>query len=100
MAAKQKNPLAVYSFLPREDDKVYAVSTRELLHMHGLPEAARAVSRLLILFFLLMVTVLITIPWQQTSQGSGRVIAYLPQERVQNVHAPVSGRINKWFVRE
>ena len=32
--------------------------------------------------------------------GTGRVIAYAPQERVQAVEAPISGRIEAWRVQE
>lgn len=35
------------------------------------------------------------IPWQQTSRGTGRVIAFVPQERQQTVNAPISGVVDK-----
>ena len=40
------------------------------------------------------------VPWQQTSMGSGRVVAYSPTERRQNIDAPVEGRLGRWFVHE
>jgi multidrug efflux pump subunit AcrA (membrane-fusion protein) len=40
------------------------------------------------------------LPWQQTSQGQGRVLALSPNERPQVISAPVSARIDKWFVVE
>ena len=43
---------------------------------------------------------LIFVPWQQTSFGLGRVVAYSPTERQQNIDAPVEGRIGRWFVQE
>ncbi len=39
-------------------------------------------------------------PWQQNVRGTGRVIAYAPLERRQNIEAPVSGRVVEWFVQE
>ncbi len=39
-------------------------------------------------------------PWQQNVSGSGRVIAYAPLERRQDVEAPVGGRVVEWFVQE
>ncbi|MEM1008333.1 MAG: HlyD family efflux transporter periplasmic adaptor subunit, partial [Myxococcota bacterium] len=39
-------------------------------------------------------------PWQQTSRGIGRVVAYSPMERQQVLGAPVKGRILKWYVTE
>ena len=35
------------------------------------------------------------LPWQQTSRGSGQVIAYMPQERQQSVQATAKGVIAK-----
>lgn len=43
---------------------------------------------------------LMFIPWQQTSHGSGRVVAYSPTERQQSIDAPVDGRLGQWFVYE
>lgn len=40
------------------------------------------------------------LPWQQTAVGTGRVIAYSPSEREQQINAPVSGRIARWHVAE
>ncbi|MEO1045978.1 MAG: biotin/lipoyl-binding protein [Pseudomonadota bacterium] len=40
------------------------------------------------------------VPWVQTASGSGQVIALNPQDRVQNVTALVSGRIEEWFVQD
>gem|GEM_PF-3546801 len=35
-----------------------------------------------------LVVGLIEIPWQQTSTGFGRVVAFSPDERIQSVDAP------------
>ncbi len=43
---------------------------------------------------------LIFLPWQQTARGTGRVIAYSPNDRQQEISAPVEGRIAKWHVVE
>ncbi len=34
------------------------------------------------------------LPWQQTSRGSGRVIAFVPQERQQSVTSPIRGIVS------
>ena len=39
-------------------------------------------------------------PWQQTASGYGRVIAFSPGQRLQNVTANVEGRVRRWVVRE
>lgn len=44
--------------------------------------------------------VLLFLPWQQTSFGEGRVVAFSPTERQQTVEAPISGRIAHWHVHE
>lgn len=43
---------------------------------------------------------LLLLPWQQTATGYGRVIAYAPNERQQEINAPVDGRIHHWHVFE
>ena len=40
------------------------------------------------------------LPWQQFSTGSGRIIALDPNERIQDIHAPITGIISTWYVRE
>jgi len=40
------------------------------------------------------------LPWQQTSYGEGRVVAFSPTDRQQTIEAPVSGRIQHWHVHE
>ncbi len=40
------------------------------------------------------------VPWVQTAQGTGQVIALDPRDRVQKVTALVSGRIDAWFVTD
>ncbi len=48
---------------------------------------------LFLIFCLLM-------PWMQTVQGYGRVIALNPEERRQELTAPIEGRIQNWYVKE
>ncbi|VTR96664.1 HlyD family secretion protein [Tuwongella immobilis] len=64
------------------------------------PRIARITGRLLIAFFLITPIILIFVPWVQTIQARGRVIAWLPTEREQPVTARVSGQIRKWHVTE
>lgn len=62
--------------------------------------AQRTLARLLIGALALIALVLVLTPWQQTSPGTGRVIAYVPEERQQNLDAPIEGRVLRWHVRE
>jgi biotin carboxyl carrier protein len=90
----------VYSVVHDDVDTVYAATPDDMLELHDLPDVAKMLTRMVIIFFLFMTLFFIAIPWQQTSTGQGKVIAYNPQDRVQNIHSPVSGRIKKWYVRE
>lgn len=47
-----------------------------------------------------LIIVMVLVPWVQNIQGFGRVIAYSPDERQQNLTAPVDGQIKEWFVQE
>ncbi len=90
----------VYSVVQDEFNIVYAKTPDQMLELHDLPDVAKMLTRLVIIFFLTMTIFFIAIPWQQTSNGSGKVIAYNPQDRVQSIHATVSGRVKKWYARE
>ena len=60
----------------------------------------RRLSHLLFGTVLALVLSLFVIPWQQTAVGKGRVVAYAPLDRRQNIEAPIDGRIVSWEVRE
>jgi len=57
------------------------------------------VSRFLRIILVISV-LLLFLPWEQFSTGDGRVIALDPNERFQEIHAPVSGFVRRWHVRE
>lgn len=97
---KNTDPNAAYTVVPDNYEETYAETPYGMLEIHELPESAKIFSRLMIIFFLFMAIFFIAIPWQQTANGTGKVMAYLPQDRVQNIHATVTGRIKKWFVKE
>lgn len=60
----------------------------------------RNVAVLIIAVVCLFIVAVIVVPWVQTVQGVGRVIAYSPDERQQSITSPVDGQIRKWFVLE
>ncbi|MFY7994198.1 MAG: efflux RND transporter periplasmic adaptor subunit [Bacteriovoracaceae bacterium] len=97
---KDKDSIPSYALIPDVFEPIYADTPEEMLEIHDLPEVSKLLTRFVIIFSLFMFIFLIAIPWQQTADGSGKVMAYNPQDRVQNIHATVGGRINKWFVRE
>jgi multidrug efflux pump subunit AcrA (membrane-fusion protein) len=64
------------------------------------PRIIRRSSRFLWLLALAWAFIMLFVPWQQTSSGTGRVIAYSPTDRQQYIDAPVDGRLGRWFVFE
>ena len=64
------------------------------------PRLARWLGRLLMLTFLAAPVILLFVPWQQTVQGRGQVMAFAPTERKQVVTALVGGQVKKWYVVE
>lgn len=52
---------------------------------------AQRLAKWLIGSLVVVVTAMAFLPWQQTSRGAGRVIAYAPQERQQSIDSPTKG---------
>jgi multidrug resistance efflux pump len=48
-------------------------------------------ANVLLLLMVLSVGAMIFVPWQQSARGSGKVVAFVPQEREQAVDSPVKG---------
>ncbi len=70
------------------------------LAMVRTPRAARVLAQVFAALFVTFVVCLFALPWQQTSTGSGRVVAYAPVERQQVIDAPIEGRVVRFAVRE
>jgi multidrug efflux pump subunit AcrA (membrane-fusion protein) len=64
------------------------------------PRSSEIIASIFIFLIVACIGALIYVPWVQTSFGKGRIIAYQPNERQQNIEAPVEGRVSKWFVLE
>lgn len=64
------------------------------------PNVMRVVAWMLVFAITCSVTFLIVTPWVQNASGPGTVTALNPDDRLQPINALVSGRINKWFVRD
>jgi multidrug resistance efflux pump len=52
---------------------------------------ARRLAHFLLAMLALSVVAMGFVPWQQSARGTGKVVAYVPQERQQTVSAPVKG---------
>lgn len=64
------------------------------------PSMARTIAGLIIAVLLLIAVFVVMVPWVQTATGRGSVTALNPDDRAQQLHALVPGRINRWYVRE
>jgi adhesin transport system membrane fusion protein len=70
------------------------------LHAIKVPSASRVLARVLVVLMIVLALALTITPWQQNIPGSGRVVAFSPEERQQNIEAPIDGRIARWYVVE
>ncbi|MCR9115496.1 MAG: HlyD family secretion protein [bacterium] len=52
---------------------------------------ARRLAKGLFVFLLIAIVAMMFTPWQQSARGTGKVVAYVPQERQQTVTSPVKG---------
>ncbi len=57
------------------------------------------VGRFIFVLILFLVAILF-LPWRQTVEGEGTVIAYDPTQRIQSISAPIHGFIDKFYVSE
>ncbi len=65
-----------------------------------LPNPIIAFKKVILAALILLISILVLTPWQQTSKGIGNVIANDPNDRAQEISTPISGRIKKWHVRD
>lgn len=79
-----------------EHDKVYF----KTLAAQHVPRVIRVVSWMLTIFVVSAILFLVYVPWVQTSSGFGSVTALSPNDRLQEINALVSGRIQEWYVRD
>ena len=80
--------------MPELHSRLSALSTART------PRLISSLARVCLWLFVLTPPVLLLTPWQQTINGTGRVVAFAPLERQQTVEAPVSGRVVQWQARE
>lgn len=64
------------------------------------PKPLKVLPKIILGFLSLTILILFLTPWQQTSKGFGHIIATDPNDRAQNISAPINGRIKKWYVKD
>jgi multidrug efflux pump subunit AcrA (membrane-fusion protein) len=76
----------------------------QLTHFRSLaslkPPRATVVVAWLILLGICVAFAILFVPWRQTAQGSGQVIALDPDDRPQQVSSLVDGRVERFFVQD
>lgn len=64
------------------------------------PRPLRVMAAMVVVTLIAATIFMLYVPWIQTAYGAGQVIALNPQDRLQNVTAMVSGRIERWYVQD
>ena len=64
------------------------------------PRWTRRLAKYVVIAFALFLIALGLAPWRQTAVGGGRVVALSPDDRRQNIDAPLEGRLGQWLVQE
>jgi len=70
------------------------LSSRTPLPAHKLVQSSRLARRFangLLVLLVLSILAMLFLPWQQSARGTGKVVAYVPQERQQTISSPVKG---------
>lgn len=74
--------------------------TLDLLKKVSTPHSLKKGAILTFVIVVFSTVMLFFIPWQQTTFGMGRVVAFAPLDRQQYIEAPVEGRVSRWLVNE
>ncbi|MET4592745.1 MULTISPECIES: efflux RND transporter periplasmic adaptor subunit [unclassified Sphingomonas] len=64
------------------------------------PRVASAVAWMLVLGIAIAAAIMALVPWVQTANGTGQVVALDPGDRQQQVTALVPGRVERWYVQD
>ena len=68
---------------------------KSAVHLVQSSRLAQRLAKLLLLGLVVASLAMMFLPWQQTSKGTGQVVAFAPQERQQSVKAPAKGIVSK-----
>lgn len=64
------------------------------------PRVAVALAWMLLAGIVIAAAILALVPWVQTANGAGQVVALDPDDRQQKVTALVPGRVERWYVQD
>ena len=74
---------------------IQTTNRKSTIHLVQSSRFARRLASLLLLGLAISILAMAFLPWQQTSRGTGQVIAFAPQERQQTVKSPTQGIVAK-----
>lgn len=66
----------------------------------AIPKFYAKLLRIIIAFILCVIVGMAFIPWWQTSAGTGKIVAFNQEERIQDITSLVSGRVAKWYIND
>ena len=80
------------------------IAVKNLLHYSTVKELSnrphyKILNRIILVFSIIGIIVLF-LPWTQNISGSGAVTTLKPNQRPQTIQTLISGRIEKWYVKE
>ncbi|MDP1915948.1 MAG: HlyD family efflux transporter periplasmic adaptor subunit [Myxococcales bacterium] len=84
----------------RSTSSAAALASSAAMTLVKTPRALKVLARLVATFFGLLLAAMVFAPWQQSVSGKGRVVAFAPMERQQEISAPIEGNVTEWFVQE
>lgn len=64
------------------------------------PRLGSALAWMLLLSIAFAAAIMVLVPWVQTANGTGQVVALDPDDRQQQVTALVSGKVDRWYVQD
>jgi len=70
------------------------------LDKQRIPSVMPVIAWMLVVFLVAVGLFLTFVPWVQTTMGLGAVTALNPNDRLQEINALVSGRVEEWYVRD
>jgi len=83
--------------MPLKEQNIQYFKTLQSIRI---PKVMRAVAVMLTVSIVIASLFLVFVPWVQSAAGQGVVTALSPDDRLQDINALVSGRIEKWYVRD
>jgi len=83
--------------MPHRPDHLESFATLSSIRT---PRMSRVIGWMIAIIIPVTTLALLTVPWVQTAPGKGQVVALDPEDRVQDITALVTGRVERWHVKD